>query len=201
MVSVKAGLRSLSYREASPDDMAAFFEQVAHETNDRGACILRATNTEIALTHAIFRILEWDVDTRGRLTSEEGPMSNFAQKIHLGRALRIYGSAMHHNLDYIRAIRNAFAHSHVPITFETAEIARAVGELKVPDILPPRAVRSDGTTEPFPSTPREHFNRVCDIAGHNLMVYAMSALYEKKGPTDQTRSDDHREFLWRKPLP
>ena len=60
MASVKQRLRELSYREASPDDMNEFLQQVSHETNDRGACILMATNTEIALTHAIFRVLKWD---------------------------------------------------------------------------------------------------------------------------------------------
>ena len=121
--------------------MNEFLQQVSHETNDRGACILMATNTEIALTHAIFRVLKWDDTTRGRLVSDEGPVATFSQKTYLGRALRIYGPEMHHNLDYIRLIRNAFAHSHVPITFETPEIVGAVSELKQPVILPQGCAR------------------------------------------------------------
>ena len=169
-MSIKSELRRLSYKEASREDFEEFYKQVSHETNERGACILMATNVELALNSAIFRILSWDEETRGQLTSSEGPMATFAQKIHLGRALRIYGPDTHHNLDYIRLIRNAFSHSHVPISFETKEVKDAVGQLRQIKPLPPVAMPANGVVQPIEPTSRETFRKACDVAGHNLMM-------------------------------
>jgi hypothetical protein len=144
-MSIKSELRELSYKEVTIEEIEEYQKQVTHETNDRGACILMATNVELALSSAIFRVLSWDNDTRGQLTSSEGPMATFAQKINLGRALRIYGPDTQHNLDYIRLIRNAFAHSHAPISFETREVKAALGLLKQLKLLPPVAIPAHQT--------------------------------------------------------
>lgn len=83
-MSIESSLRKLSSKEATLEEMEEFQRQVDHETNDRGACILMATNVELALNHAVFHVLEWDEDTFGQLTSEEGPAGTFSQNIHLG---------------------------------------------------------------------------------------------------------------------
>jgi hypothetical protein len=199
-MSIKSSLRALSYKEASLDDTDEFQTQLSHETNDRGACILMATNVEIALNRAVFRVLEWDETTYGHLTSAEGPAGSFAQKIHLGRALRIYGEDTQHNLDYIRLIRNAFAHTHAPISFETKEVKDAVGLLKQVPAMPPVGVAAYVDYQASDFTSRNSFKRACDVAAHNLMVWGISGLHEKH-PSDNGKSDEHREFLWRKPLP
>jgi hypothetical protein len=199
-MTIKSRLRSISHREASLDDMEEFQRQVDDEKNDRGACILMATNVEIALSHAVFRVLDWDDDTFGKLTSEEGPAGTLSQKIHLGRALRIYGPETYNNLDYIRLIRNAFAHSHSPISFETKEVKDAVALLTDIPTLPPRAVPADGSIPLRDESSRGIFKRTCAITTHNLFVWGISGLHERH-PTDTRKSDEHREFLWRKPLP
>jgi hypothetical protein len=203
-MSIKSELRRLSYKEASLKDFEEFYKQVSHETNERGACILMATNVELALNSAIFRVLSWDEETRGQLTSAEGPISTFAQKVHLGRALRIYGPDTHHNLDYIRLIRNAFAHSHVPISFETKEVKDAVGQLKELKRLPPVAVPANGVEQPTEPKSRETFRAACDVAGHNLMIWGLSGLrrLEPLGPGDiRPLSPYFDEYAWRKPMP
>lgn len=203
-MSIKSELRKLSYKEATIEDVEEFQRQVAHETNDRGACILMATNVELALNSAIFRLLAWDEDTRGQLISADGPMATFAQKIHLGRALRIYGPETHHNLDCIRLIRNAFAHSHVPISFETKEIKDAVELLKQLKPLPPVASPAYSVIQATEITSREAFRRTCDIAGHNLMIWGLSGLHrlEALGPGDiRPPSPFFDEYAWRKSLP
>jgi hypothetical protein len=203
-MSIKSQLRRLSYKEATIEDVEEFQRQVSHETNDRGVCILMATNVELALNSAIFRVLQWDEDTRGQLISAEGPMATFAQKIHLGRALRIYGPESQHNLDYIRLIRNAFAHSHVPISFETKEIKDAVELLKQQRPLPPVASPANPEPQVTEKTSREAFRMTCDIMGHNLMIWGLSGLHklEPLGPGDiRPPSPFFDEYAWRKPLP
>lgn len=203
-MSIKSELRKLSYNEATVEDFEEFYRQVSHETNDRGACILMATNTELALNSAIFRVLQWDEDTRGQLISAEGPMATFVQKIHLGRSLRIYGPETQHNLEYIRLIRNAFAHSHVPISFETKEIKDAVRLLKQLKPLAPVAIPANPETQVIEKTSREIFRSICSVMGHNLMIWALSGLQklEPLGPGDiRPLSPFFDEYAWRKPLP
>ena len=100
-MSIRSALRELSHKEASLDEIEEFQRQVDDEKNDLGACILMATNASWTGTK-----------TRGRLVSEEGPAGTFSQKILLGRALRIYREDTHHNLEYIRFIRNAIWRNH-----------------------------------------------------------------------------------------
>jgi hypothetical protein len=94
-MSIKSALRKLSSKEATMDEIEELQKQIDNETNDRSACILTATNVELALNFAVFRVLDWDDETFERLTSEEGPAGSFSQKIHLGRALRICGKDIH----------------------------------------------------------------------------------------------------------
>jgi hypothetical protein len=203
-MSIKSNLRELSNKEASDEDVEEFWKQVSHETNERGACILMATNVELALNSAIFRVLSWDQETRGQLTSSEGPVATFAQKVHLGRALRIYGPETQHNLDYIRLIRNAFAHSHVPISFETKEVKDAVGQLKQLKPLPPVAIPANEAVQATEPTSRGTFRKACEIAGHNLMIWGMSGLQRLHalGPGEiRPPSPFFNEYAWRKPMP
>lgn len=202
-MSIKSALRKLSYKEATIEDVEEFQRQVTHETNDRGACILMATNVELALNSAIFRVLEWNEETRGQLTSAEGPAATFAQKVHLGRALRIYGPDTQHNLDYIRLIRNAFAHSHAPISFDTKEVRDAVELLRQLKPLPPVVTEAYKTYQTTEITSREAFRRTCDITGHNLMIWGMSGLHKIiTQPGDiRPQSDQYQDYAWRKPLP
>jgi hypothetical protein len=201
-MSIKSALRTLSSKEATIEEIGEFQRQIDHETNDRGAAILMATNVELALNRAVFRVLEWDQETYAQLTSEEGPAGSFSQKIHLGRALRIYGKDTQHNLDYIRLIRNAFAHSHAPISFETKEVKDAVAILKQVPPLPPLGVAglASAGIEITEKTSRDDFRRTCDITAHNLLTWAF---FLNVGGVlqDTPRSDELLQYLWRKPLP
>jgi hypothetical protein len=53
---------------------------------------------------------------------DDGPISSFAAKIDLGYALDITADATHQELDKIRQIRNAFAHTRDALSFETEPI-------------------------------------------------------------------------------
>lgn len=88
----------------------------------------------------------------------------------MGRALQIYGSDTEHNLDLLRLLRNAFAHAHIPITFETAEVAAAIGLFRPLPVRFPRP--SDIETRPLPSGNRQRFIHYCEIVTHNLSAWA-----------------------------
>jgi DNA-binding MltR family transcriptional regulator len=65
------------------------------------------------------------------LLGRDGPLENFYGKNHLGYALGIYGSTTLSNLEAVRRIRNAFAHSPLRITFETKQVAAEAQKIKL----------------------------------------------------------------------
>jgi hypothetical protein len=91
----------------------------------------------------------------------------------MGFALEIFLSETKTNLDLIRAIRNAFAHAHVPITFNTPQIERACKLLKRPALLPPFAIKADGSPRNDPQTTSDVFRVVCEEVAHNLLIYGL----------------------------
>ena len=151
------------------EDMREFQRQVRLESNDRGATLLVTANCDLALTQAVYRVLKVPDDFRQRLEAEGGPLNTFSQKIMMGRALGVYGEVMQHNLDLLRHMRNAFAHSHVPITFETPDIAEAVAHFKPQTLMPPHNVGA--ANKPLPEEPRARFHEICQTMSHNLIVW------------------------------
>jgi hypothetical protein len=168
-MSVFSKLRNLSRQEASMEDMQEFQRQVRHESNDRGATLLVTANCDLALTQSIYRVLKVPEDFRQRLEAEGGPLNTFSQKIMMGRAIAIYGEVMQHNLDLLRHLRNAFAHSHVPITFETPKIVEAIAHFKVQTLLPPHHLGAED--KPYPDEPKARFHHACETMSHNLIVW------------------------------
>ena len=105
----------------------------------------------------------------------QGPMGTFDLKIKMAKALKIFGPETDHNLHLIRTIRNAFAHSSVPITFKTSAIIELCNFLVVPFVLAPKSIKVvDGTIiEPDePVEARQRFTTVCENTTHNLFIYA-----------------------------
>ncbi len=79
--------------------------------------ILGCVFVEQELEFLLRRRFKDDTETWAKLTDERGPLGSFAQKITLGRALRIYDAKFEHDLNVVRKIRNAFAHSKKILKF------------------------------------------------------------------------------------
>jgi hypothetical protein len=62
-----------------------------------------------------------------------GPLGTFAAKIKMGHALGIYPKAIRNELDTIRVIRNAFAHSWEQLDFSSEAIVNGCDVLRIPD--------------------------------------------------------------------
>jgi hypothetical protein len=91
-------------------------------------------------------------------------------------ALGIIGEQMYKNLDIIRSVRNAFAHSKIPITFETKEVSAACQLLEKPDLVSlGEFLTSDVVFEhdwERSTTTRMKFMTICNIMATNLARYA-----------------------------
>ena len=92
-------------------------------SSDRACALVWGALVEDALRRAITlcldRLNEAEADD---FFGENGPAGTFSNKIKIGYALKIYARQAKDDLNIIREIRNAFAHSQIPLSFKDQEI-------------------------------------------------------------------------------
>jgi DNA-binding MltR family transcriptional regulator len=100
------------------------------QTSDRTAAIVLGSLVERTVEQRVLAALPRHDDKTGKkLLSRDGPLSSFYAKNQLGYALGAFDETVLEQLEIIRRIRNVFAHSVLPIHFETAEIIDEVKKL------------------------------------------------------------------------
>jgi len=167
MRSIWSALGNLTREPAGPDDFNEFFEQTGSDSNPRGAAILLAANTEVGLDSALRSIMS--LGRADMLFGAEKPLGSFRNKIHIAYAFGLFGDETFNTLETIRHIRNAFAHSHIPITFDMPAIMDACAVLALPRILPPHTVgANDKDLTKLAGLKR--YRESCSRIGHNLQV-------------------------------
>jgi len=103
------------------------------EGNDDASVALRAASlVELSLTESLLSRL-WTKNGKAdeELTGIDGPIATFARKIRMAEAMRVIGPDTRYELDTIKAIRNAFAHSHRPLSFDSVPVKELCQTLKV----------------------------------------------------------------------
>jgi DNA-binding MltR family transcriptional regulator len=103
---------------------------------DRPVAVLQAAVVEEALKAAIKRKLAPGLPATfvADLFEFEGAVGTFSNRIAIAYALGIFKRQTHHDLNIIRALRNAFAHQRKPMRFSTPQIAGMCEHLFIPDI-------------------------------------------------------------------
>lgn len=89
--------------------------------------------------------------------SYRGAAGSFGAKVQLAFALNLIGPTTRGDLDVIRELRNAFAHSRMPMDFELSAVREVCSHLKMPDR--PGVFLSLDMLE---TVPREHLGRAAD---------------------------------------
>ena len=118
--------------------------------NDRSVVITLTALAEDAVEWAIGKRLRGL--TRNEYTSAfdgDGPYSTLARKIIVGYAMGIFDSKLRDQLNDLRSIRNACAHTKRPISFEAPQLANATKRLFHPN---GRFAPKDDTTEALRET-------------------------------------------------
>jgi hypothetical protein len=101
---------------------------------DRHAAIVCAAAIEHGLRKTIAMHLDDGADLAAVFESyPSAPLSSFADRTVMARALGIISEAEAADLNGIRRIRNIFAHSVHQVSFATPEVAHLAGELKTLD--------------------------------------------------------------------
>jgi DNA-binding MltR family transcriptional regulator len=83
------------------------------------------------------KFIKLEDDQRKRLFDYDhrGPISDFSARIKIAAALDLFGPKTHADLERIRMVRNAFAHSVHLLKFNTKEVADVCNELYLPTTL------------------------------------------------------------------
>jgi hypothetical protein len=112
-------------------DPPSMTPRLPHPAGDRHAAICCAAAIEHALKKAISLYLAKDADLKAVFEEyPNAPLSSFAARTTLARALGIINDRDEADLVVIRRIRNTFAHSVLPISFGDADLAHLVTEIQ-----------------------------------------------------------------------
>jgi hypothetical protein len=98
--------------------------------------VIHSTIVENALRAYLSRHMRSNLNSseRKRLFGSEGIMASFSAKIITAYALGDIGPVTRSDLDLVRFMRNEFAHSRKPMTFETAEVIAVCAHLQFPEL-------------------------------------------------------------------
>ena len=109
-----------------------------HAESDRGAFILAATSVEDTLEWVLgarMSVLETDETARKEVFGAQGTISTYADKILIAYALGIIDREGRKQIDLVREIRNACAHSRRRLTMDTPTLVDAVKAAIGDDVL------------------------------------------------------------------
>ena len=195
-------LSALSRVMPKPKHRQAFIDEINNEKNDRGAAILVVTNVENALQTCLENVLAKSDTLYDKLFGLTAPMGTFDGKIKMAYAPEIVGDEMYHNLNVARLIRNAFARSKIPITFETMEVSDAA-KLSKPTLVTFNFIEDTRLEHEWEisTTTRMKFITICGIMATNLARYAHVASGLRTLTKDHETNQKLQIVVRSKPLP
>lgn len=120
-----------------------------------------------------------DIRFKALFRNPTAPLSSLSAKINIGHALGIFSDEMRSQLDRMRSIRNAFAHTILAVTFNEPSIMGECNKLE-----PARL--TDRVYQGVDNTPRERFTMVATMIASHLLRYNGSGV-------EKIRSDGWRQ--------
>ena len=137
--TIKA-LRGLLRRGLNADEFAKHLKEFSGK-NDRLIAVVGGAHIESALRGLIMGTLRQGEKTQ-ELFIGHGELARLSSRIKFAYAMKLIDNDLRRNLDYIREIRNVFAHRVAPTRFTTPEVAAACKLLNLGDYENSRTKRS-----------------------------------------------------------
>lgn len=132
-----AALKRLAAQPFTVETLPAIMDSLKNES-DRAVVIISSSIIEEELGNLIKRImLQLSNDDEQKIFGFDGPAGTFSNRILLAFTLGLIDTNDRRKLDILRQMRNACAHSRVPLTFSTPEL------LDVARLLLPKAHRNE----------------------------------------------------------
>ena len=169
--TILEALAQIGNSELCSEHILDFFKEVGAIDNHRGAAILLGTHLEGVLQFALINRLKISPKRSKDVFGYDAPMGTFDRKVRVAHAIGMITDETRLTLDVIRSVRNAFAHSLIPISFNTPQVADACSLLNVPASLPPTSSPATGAQEEGGTlSSRQVYQRTCEVIAHNLFV-------------------------------
>jgi hypothetical protein len=141
------------------------------DSPDRSACIVVTSMLARVLEHVILaRLMIVEKRRMIPLFERDGALSTFYGNIHLAFALQLVSETVRDDLDVIRRVRNAFAHSILPLIFDTEEISLEVNRLQHKSYYTLSSSESTEFELFHPHEIRREFMRSCHAAAQILII-------------------------------
>lgn len=129
-----SSLKKFVARHPSSAELSKIVTALITEPNERSVALGMGAILEGALKLAIIpKIIIPEKEGENDLFGHQAPLRAFSAKIKMGFALGIYGPKTRADLDAIREVRNAFAHSMIPVEFETTLVANVCDRITLPE--------------------------------------------------------------------
>lgn len=133
MTGWEEALRELIKEPPSERIRHAVIDIMRSKADDRSAALTVSALTETGIIAGITTVLQPKAEDVGPLFwNKKAKHGSFNQRIREAVRLGLIGTETSRNLDVIRQVRNAFAHSMIKVTFTTPAIEAACDTLKVP---------------------------------------------------------------------
>ena len=131
-----AALKRLSRRKFDVNHIEDIMKQLFHES-DRSAAIVAGTLVEDALRSAPIRKMpQLSKSDEDRIFDGLGPLSTFSAKIPIAHALDVIDTGSRQDIEKIKEIRNAFAHSFMEMIFQQKELADVCMQFRIIHLSP-----------------------------------------------------------------
>lgn len=129
----RPSLDQLNESEVSFEMRDATLAGIIHDQDARSAVLTGAAILDVALRD-VLRSRLWlrsKDDYNAMFNGDRSVLGTFSARIKMAEALRIIGPVSRSQLNFIRGIRNHFAHKYQPLDFDHPEIARLCDALTI----------------------------------------------------------------------
>lgn len=155
--SAAAALKKLATKRVGLEEGLEDLAGELFKASDRALAVLWCATVEDNLCKFILtKMRHLSPDDRDKMFGGYGPLSTFASKISVSYAFSFIGDTTRRNLNIMRDIRNAFAHTGAALSFNTKEVSDVCRLL----------VRLDGQPSDHSRKPRLVYQDACfELAG------------------------------------
>lgn len=99
------------------------FRMLLMNESDRACALMAAAFLDDQLKELLSANFVDDKSVRNRLLDQRGPLATFSSRIDMAYALGLIGKKALYDLNILRKIRNEFAHTAAPLSFEDVKIS------------------------------------------------------------------------------
>lgn len=150
-------LKKLSRVQRGAEDWTQLFQALNNDSDISTALVCSTFLEEATEQLLIAHMVPLNSDDHNELFRGLGPMSSLSARTKCAYALGLIGKVTKHNLDLLREIRNAIAHSKKPLGFDTPEVKAVCRRLKLTQQVPNNPPEILATMEQSINRPKYRF--------------------------------------------